>query len=352
LRCDSLWIDSDRSVAVVTWRGLTDVGREEDVGRLVVAADPQGKKLRWAAVEKRLEGTAAPTLRLNVHGLPPDEPDPGPPPDPLARRHDTVKGQRGPESAAPVVAMPASGYAPGPDIQDAPTNPLERTQQVSRAPASKRAAATAVSPKLAGLPAPPVAGPPSGAPESVKTSRPLMAMGAPLGRPVAPSPASVAGPRPPRPGAPTRTSGLTLRKDLTIQRYAEISAALAQKGVNRAAVLRAHLLTEPAWALVDQHWKKNIAAEAEQGESALSDAYDDAYVSHQERLRRPIDLAAYACLQVGVERGEVGRLLADLDLELADLVRLQRVWARRTAASPELGAELARAIDEARRTAS
>src|SRR5262249_15321487 len=150
------------------------------------------------------------------------------------------------------------------------------------------------------LPAPPVAAPPPVGSESVTLpdARPLMAMGAPLGRPVAPSPmvprppvALGDAPKPPRP--PARTSGLTLRKDLTVQRYAEITAALAQKGVNRAAVLRAHLLTEAAWTLVDQHWKKSIAAEVEQGETALSDAYDDAYVGHQERLRRPIDLEAY-----------------------------------------------------------
>ncbi len=155
-------------------------------------------------------------------------------------------------------------------------------------------------------------------------------------------------PRPTR--APARTGGLTLRKDLTVQRYAEISAALAQKGIDRAAVLRAHLLSEAAWGLVDQTWKKNIAAEAEQGGHALADDFDEAYVAHQERLQRPIDLAAYARLQVGVERGAVGQVLADLDLELGDLVRLQRVWGRRVAASPELGAALARAVEEIRRS--
>ncbi len=59
-------------------------------------------------------------------------------------------------------------------------------------------------------------------------------------------------------------------------------------------------------------------------------------------------MAAYARLQVGVERGAVGQVLAELDLELGDLVRLQRVWAKRIAGDVELGAALARAVDEAR----
>ncbi len=149
------------------------------------------------------------------------------------------------------------------------------------------------------------------------------------------------------PAAP-RAPGPMLRKDLTVQRYAEISAALAQKGADRAAVLRSHLLTGPAWSMVEDHWKKAIAAETEQAQSALADAYDDAYVSAQERLCATIDVAAYARLQVGLERGEVGRALADLELSLGDLMRLQRVWARRVAASPQLAAELSAAVDAAR----
>ncbi len=97
LRCDSLWIDTDRGVAVLTWRGVADVGGPEaSVGRLVVVADPEGKKLRWDRVEKLL-GEPGSTLRLGPDGrIPPEEPDPPPPPDLLSRRHDTVKGQPSP----------------------------------------------------------------------------------------------------------------------------------------------------------------------------------------------------------------------------------------------------------------
>jgi hypothetical protein len=344
LRCDSLWIDTDRSVVVVTWRGLTDVGGAGvGVGRVVVVADPHGKKLHWERVEKQLGEHNTPTLRLGPDGLPPaDEPDEGPPPDPLAVRHDAVKGQ-------PVKAPPVRDPLSDSSIQDAPTDPMEHrfddehTQALPelspRPSASKRMQITSPNPLVD----------PVSEPAGV---RPILVMGAPLGVPRPSGPVSMPAPRVPRPAvagalAP-RSAGPALRKDLSVQRYAEIAAALAQKGANRADVLRAHLLTEPAWTMVDQHWTKAIAGEAAQGGQALAEAFDDAYVDAQDRLRPPVDVTAYARLQVALERGEVGRVLADLQLELGCLMRLQRVWARRLAASPALGAELARALEEAR----
>jgi hypothetical protein len=317
VRCDSLWIDTDRGVATATWRGLADVGEGTSAGYLVVAADGQGKKLRWEQVEKRLGGRSAPTLRLGPDGRTPlsDEADPGPPPDPLSLRHDTVKGQRPPAvEIAPAPPPVVSARLSDPDIYDAPTNPLELHDDRTHA-------------LKAGAPPVPRGGVP---------------------RPAAGKGAAISLPRPPVAPGGARTQGPALRKDLTVRRWAEIAAALAEKGVERAAVLRKHLLTDPAWALVDDHWKKALEAEAEHGEHALADAFEDAYVAAQEKLRRPVGLAEYARLQVGVERQEVGRVLADLDLALGDLVRLQRVWARRVAASPALGEEVARAVEDAR----
>src|SRR6185369_13803533 len=56
LRCDTLWIDSDRGVVVLSYRGLTDLGgmTEDSVGELFVVADPEGKKLRFDKVETQL----------------------------------------------------------------------------------------------------------------------------------------------------------------------------------------------------------------------------------------------------------------------------------------------------------
>jgi hypothetical protein len=292
VRCDSLWIDTDRTVAVLTWRGLREVPADEGTGTIVVVADLAGKKLRWAQVEKWLGEKPEPTLRLGADGLPTEEiEDEVTAQDMLGRRHDALKG-------SPGLAGTPSEHA----IDDDFTRPL----------VDKRAT-------------PPEHGPRSAPQPSVPRLADLQ-----------------------REPPPTR-GALTLRKDLTLERCAEIGALLAEPGADRSKILRTRLLTEASWAVVEKHWQRVIAAEAERGERTTADAFDEALVLAHEHRSKPIDLAAYARLTVGVERGEVGRLLGELELELADLVRLQRVWARRAALSPELAADLARAIHDARR---
>ncbi len=218
LRCDTLWIDTDRAVAVVTWRGLADVGRSaEGVGRVIVAADPQGKKLRWDRVEKLLGDQALPTLRLGPDGqVPPEEPEENAP-DPLAVRHDTVKSQRtgndggneGGHQGRPAPEAPDSG------AWDLPTNPLERDDDDC----------THALPELT--------------------------------------------PRPPGPPA-------------------------------RPAVARPTVVLPPV--LLGGAPRPPVALSPEAGKHPAVE----------------VDVATYARLQVAVERGEVGRMLADLQLTLSD----------------------------------
>ena len=190
-----------------------------------------------------------------------------------------------------------------------------------------------------------------------KPSKPLMILGAapPPDRatayaapPIAEAQRKLGAGKPPRPAG--RDAGPALRKDLTLERYADIAAALARAGAGapRSAVLKANLLTDPGWLMVDQHWKKALAREAEEGGRTLLLAFDEAYLATQARLGKPLGVAEYARILVGLERGQVGRVLGELELELADLMRLQRVWTMRLAASTELTAELAQAVEEAR----
>jgi hypothetical protein len=69
----------------------------------------------------------------------------------------------------------------------------------------------------------------------------------------------------------------------------------------------------------------------------------------QERLDPPIGIVEYAQIVVALERGNVGKVLGELDLELSDLMRLQRVWSRRVASSPEVNNSLNAAIEAMRR---
>jgi hypothetical protein len=115
-------------------------------------------------------------------------------------------------------------------------------------------------------------------------------------------------------------------------------------------VLRAHKLSIAGWGAIDRHWKRSLAEQTERGEKTMLHAFDLAYVTTQGELHRPVGVREYGRILVGLERGEVGRVLADLELQLSDLMRIQRVWSKRVADSPELAAELAEILEELRKS--
>ncbi len=52
LTCDTLWIDTDRSVCTVTWRGQLPMEGPGQAGRILIAAGDAGQRLTWADVER------------------------------------------------------------------------------------------------------------------------------------------------------------------------------------------------------------------------------------------------------------------------------------------------------------
>lgn len=130
--------------------------------------------------------------------------------------------------------------------------------------------------------------------------------------------------------------------------YAAIAAEIGMKGSNKGKVLKANGLSTASWADIDEKWSDAVAQALETGDRALVDAFDAAYIATQERLGKRIGVVEYARILVGIERGEVGRVLASLELALSDLVRIQRVWAKKLAATPALGAEVEKTVDAIR----
>ena len=64
LRCDTLWIDTDRRLLTLSWRGLVtvDTPDEEAVGALVIAAESKGREVGYAQIAKLLrDGTMSTT---------------------------------------------------------------------------------------------------------------------------------------------------------------------------------------------------------------------------------------------------------------------------------------------------
>ena len=56
LRCDTLWIDTDRSLLTLSWRGLVtvDTPDEEALGTVVIAAESKGRELGYAQIARIL----------------------------------------------------------------------------------------------------------------------------------------------------------------------------------------------------------------------------------------------------------------------------------------------------------
>jgi predicted nucleic acid-binding protein len=134
-----------------------------------------------------------------------------------------------------------------------------------------------------------------------------------------------------------------------IERCAAITAELRHRRSERAAVLAAHKFSEAEWAAIEGHWSEAIAGQTFRGDRKLLAAYDVAYVAAQEKLGLRVGLADHARLQVASERGTTAEVLAELGLEPSDQMRLGRVWTQRLVGDPKRMAELAAALEAARK---
>lgn len=113
LRCDTLWIDTDRAVMSLSWRGLVGVGTAETEGleTLVVAAESKGKELRYKHIQRMLRDGGSVSLDEDLAGET----------HPLSMRHDRVKSS--PDASGTPSAASASRPAPptSPSSEPAPS---------------------------------------------------------------------------------------------------------------------------------------------------------------------------------------------------------------------------------------
>ncbi|MCK6586897.1 MAG: DUF2169 domain-containing protein [Polyangiaceae bacterium] len=103
LRCDTLWIDGDRALAVLCFRGVADVNEPRSIGRVVIAVEPEDRPEPIAssiAVEpliqspQPLPGDSQPRLDLRRTQplAPPSQPLPGASPPRLDLRRTQPLG--------------------------------------------------------------------------------------------------------------------------------------------------------------------------------------------------------------------------------------------------------------------
>jgi hypothetical protein len=152
--------------------------------------------------------------------------------------------------------------------------------------------------------------------------------------PSAPAPA----PEPAEPGLPLA--------DYPLERCAAITASIARRKDEKDAILERSKLTSERWAELDRHWNEAVQLELERGKTGLLSAYDSAYVAQLEAERGAIGVEEYARLAVAAEAGVEKETLAELDLPRGAMLRLRRVWLKKTSEDAALARRVRKAIDD------
>ena len=121
LTADTLWIDTDRALCTVTWRGQLPLGRRDQPGRVVIAAEPSGQRLTWASVQALIEPVSTPPGSLSLKVGPPS----------VARSR--AQGSSSEEHTMPGMVLPSRSPLP---FSAPPTTPLPNRPAIPAEPAS------------------------------------------------------------------------------------------------------------------------------------------------------------------------------------------------------------------------
>ncbi len=368
LACDTLVIDSDRRLAIVSWRGEVEVelSGTEVVGRITVtegsatearthasgpapapqvAGDVTGQTLRDEDVLSLREGLAGAPQAAAVK-KPWDEE--------MTRSIVWTKG------TAPATPFVAAGEHHTMDV-DRGAAPPHSTPFVR----SGRRLRTMVF----------AAAEPVGAPRSGDTLtldegarlaaalQPRVAFEVPAAEVEPAEPATVRGyvpppvedapraeePAPeaeePAPEAPSKREA----EGVSLEEVAAIAAAIDQDPEARAGVLEEARIDGDTLNEALGRAQRLIRADASRGSTAALARWDAAWVGTVERMRGRIVAAEYAAIAVAAERGTVGGVLAELRIGRGGLLPVERSFLRRMAGDLALHQEIVRAVAAARR---
>lgn len=368
---DTLWVDTDRGILCVVWRGRIGLRSPQEAGRIAVWADGVIEEelallrqpettLGVAALETTMVGLSArdvgaalpfvegtsklavttPSLASDVvRGADQAHDD--------ARYHDNdTTGTM--FLSAKVVSRETLPFEPKgsnleafhPHRHDVPVKP-----SLDEAPSLAEVPVLGYRDKMAGVSAAMMHEPP----KQVDVAPPPM-IGPIVVHVVKDSPSSVVVPDERVIARPESEPELAAPEvHLTIEQTACIAAELAEGNLERARVLRAHELLEPMWRENAARWDAAMAAEQRQGQAALRSAYDGAYVQRVEAFRGPITVQEYGALYVGFERRTSDATLTSLRIQRPALMPIMRVWVKKVASDVGLGKDAYAAIRAARK---
>jgi hypothetical protein len=380
LCCDTLWIDTDRGLGALVWRGWVRLRDPREEGAVVVSLEQGAGTLEAAATaaaalvemvqtlpfqEARSAGRAAQAPRREEEAQAPEEEE--------DEDEAMVSTEARPELrplGAGAVTMTAAFVPAGEALPfregAAGMEPVPKTARAGEAPAREEARqpAEAAPPRRRGrgktlelgpevIAAAVAAGalpfqmlsPEMLSPEAL--ARPDWTADSRLGAPDTQRPEPeipVAGKSEPRQEEPR---GLPLDR-YPLERCAALAASIARRKQDKAGILERNDLSTDLWEDLKKHWDGEISKEIRRGRTDLFQRYDAAYVAQIEKERGPITIDEYARIVVGTERGAAHEILEELDLPRGAAMRVERVWGARLSRNGATGAEVRRVIGEAR----
>lgn len=350
LACDTLWIDVDRALCALSWRGSLTVndGREMP-SQLVATSAPTWMvehpssvidRLREANVVRAVEASDLAPSASDLEDDAIDADDEEAPVTPVKRvALGAFRLGAGPAAQGPITREPRASMP----IEDPRTIPLpddeltieEIVDAESVIEDEVTAAPDAGPPKFA--PALPFQPPipfyfkplPDAAPPPPISVAPLASSAPPIGAALAA--AIVPAPSPPR--APARP----LAPVLPLSTYAAVRAAVWEEGVPVEEVLERLGINELAWHESEQRRREELSEEASRGGSSLALSLAAAIAG--ERARRAstsgdeLTLDDYVALRIAMDTAsDVGWLLRDRGLTPAAWQRADRAWRSRASA--------------------
>ena len=168
MRCDTLWIDTDRATCTLTWRGQLNAERPQPA-RIIVASSDNGRRLTWGDVAPLVR--AAPPSRPSAPpSAPPREPRTGPIelPESDLETADAIDATAPLRAGTPAPALPFVGAGVGATSPRPPargSNPAASTSGLPFVSASTASTPPSAS-TAAAAPPPASSGPVPSAPAS------------------------------------------------------------------------------------------------------------------------------------------------------------------------------------------
>lgn len=68
LRCDTMWIDTDRQIVTLTWRGQVALADRDEDGRVLLAMEPPGRTLSFLDIDRLLGRPTGPSQQTDDEG--------------------------------------------------------------------------------------------------------------------------------------------------------------------------------------------------------------------------------------------------------------------------------------------